>query len=176
MRPNRTVGKAARAAQAQERARGGSPTIRTLCSFRKGPSHCMLGSTITVRLHRSMTSTPSLVAPITSGLKAPFISGAPPVMSSVSIEGEAASTWSTRATVSSDIVSVRFGDDSTWQWLHAWLQYSPTLTCSIVVARRGSSSPLVRSPRSARKELNSGTPIASSARRRFLFSSSVSRF
>ena len=42
-----------------------------------------------------------------------FISGAPPVISSVETVGEAASTARTRFTVSSDIVSVRFGDDST---------------------------------------------------------------
>eukprot|EP00966_Prymnesium_polylepis_P020083 462741-Prymnesium_polylepis.1 len=69
-----------------------------------------------------MTSSPRRRAPTTSGRKASFISGAPPVMSSVWTCGEAARSWTMRSAVSTLIVSFRFGDDSTWQCVHAWLQ------------------------------------------------------
>ena len=29
------------------------------------------------------------------------------------------------------IVSVRFGELSTWQWEHAWLQYRPMFSCTV---------------------------------------------
>ena len=102
---------------------------------------------------------------------AAFISGAPPVMSTVCTDGDAARSSSTRCAVASSIVSVRFGDDSTWQCVHAWLQYSPTFTCSVVTTSRRGAGRL----RCARNGSKSGTPSASSARRRFLRSSSVSR-
>ena len=87
--------------------------MRTRWRARNSPSRSMSGSISTVRLHRSMISMPRAEAPSTRGRNAVFISGAPPVISSVETVGEAASTARTRFTVSSDIVSVRFGDDST---------------------------------------------------------------
>jgi len=34
------------------------------------------------------------------------------------------------------MTSLRLGELSTWQWLHAWLQYRPMLSCRILVAAR----------------------------------------
>lgn len=36
------------------------------------------------------------------------------------------------------IISVLLGLDSTWQWVHAWLQYSPMLSCKVVAGERRS--------------------------------------
>ena len=118
------------------------------------------------------TSFPSARAPRTSGQKAGVISGAPPVISTVSTSGEAASTRRMCSTSRSSIASVRRGDDSTWQCVQAWLQSSPTLSCSIVTAslRSGRETPCC--PRNAAK---SGTPSASRARRLRLRSCSERR-
>jgi len=43
--------------------------------------------------------------------------------------GAATGELTIRSAVGRSIISVRSGDESTWQCAHAWLQYSPTLTC-----------------------------------------------
>eukprot|EP00962_Isochrysis_galbana_P046229 scaffold18527_cov90-Isochrysis_galbana.AAC.2 len=85
-------------------------------------------------------------------------------MSTVATLGDASRTRRICATVSLDMVSVRRGDDSTWQWVHAWLQYSPTLTCSVV----GDALIGTSSPRDCRWEAKLSIPSESSARRRRL--------
>ena len=59
--------------------------------------------------------------------KCGFISGAPPVTSTVSMPGRAA-TASTASSTARSAVSVRCGPDSTWQWAQARLQRAVTLT------------------------------------------------
>ena len=45
------------------------------------------------------------------------------------------------------MASERSGELSTWQWLHAWLQYRPTLSCSTrAVPRLSSLTPSACSP------------------------------
>ena len=52
-----------------------------------------------------------------------------PVRSSILTDGLLARISIHLTAVSWFIISLRFGDDSTWQWLHAWLQYNPMLIC-----------------------------------------------
>ena len=51
-----------------------------------------------------------------------------PVMSSRPTPGLASSSVRHRSVVSRVMTSFRRGEDSTWQWLHAWLQYRPMFT------------------------------------------------
>ena len=75
--------------------------------------------------------------------KCGFISGAPPVTSTVSMPGRAA-TASTASNVARSMASVRCGPASTWQCAQARLQRAPTLTWivegSSTVRRQASSS------------------------------------
>ena len=65
------------------------------------------------------------------------ISGAPPVMSSVVTSGDSASISKHLSAVARSIISLRFGEDSTWQWEQAWLQYRPMFNWRMAVAERG---------------------------------------
>ena len=54
-----------------------------------------------------------------------------PVRSSVWMEGLFSKMCRHLSAISRPIISFRFGDDSTKQWLQAWLQYSPMLAWRI---------------------------------------------
>jgi hypothetical protein len=76
----------------------------------------------------------SLAAPAQKGrccmpphLKLAFSSGAPPVMSTVVTLLQLRISCTQRSAVARSIISVRFGELSTWQWVQAWLQYRPML-------------------------------------------------
>lgn len=70
-------------------------------------------------------------------LKFSLSSGAPPVMSTVVMLPAACCISCTqRSAVALSIISVRRGELSTWQWLHAWLQYSPTFIWKMVAGER----------------------------------------
>ena len=60
-----------------------------------------------------------------------FATCALPVRSSVWIEGLFSKMCRHLSAMSLPIISFRFGDDSTKQWLQAWLQYSPMLAWRI---------------------------------------------
>mmetsp|Transcript_103528 Transcript_103528/g.267769 ORF Transcript_103528/g.267769 Transcript_103528/m.267769 type:complete len:282 (-) Transcript_103528:4-849(-) len=124
------------------------------------------GSRSTVKLQRSMIRrfglSPDLrsaAAPSTRRRKPLFISGAPPVMSRTCTLGEFLRRIRQRSTTSGLICSVRSGDDSTWQCVHAWLQYRPMFSCSVRERPRLNSL----TPASAMNFLNGGAPTAASA-------------
>mmetsp|Transcript_27046 Transcript_27046/g.76076 ORF Transcript_27046/g.76076 Transcript_27046/m.76076 type:complete len:280 (-) Transcript_27046:61-900(-) len=111
----------------------------TRFSFKKSIKSSCPGSCSTVKLHRSMMSMSGRTARAvrTRKRKFAFSSGAPPVISSVVMDGVDLSSSMHCAAVSAVIISVlRRGDDSTWQWLQAWLQYRPMLSCRMVVGLR----------------------------------------
>mmetsp|Transcript_82760 Transcript_82760/g.208342 ORF Transcript_82760/g.208342 Transcript_82760/m.208342 type:complete len:213 (-) Transcript_82760:360-998(-) len=124
------------------------------------------GSSRTVRLHRSImrrSGRPPLsrssAAPSTSLRKPLLSSGAPPVMSSTLTLGLSRSRNKHRSTTSSDIISFRSGEDSTWQCVQAWLQYKPMLICSTWQGLRSK----LEMPASLRKRRKGGAPTLASA-------------
>mmetsp|Transcript_26067 Transcript_26067/g.72985 ORF Transcript_26067/g.72985 Transcript_26067/m.72985 type:complete len:247 (-) Transcript_26067:37-777(-) len=145
-------------------------TTWTLFSARKSTRSCCPGSRSTVRLQRSSTSLPCALACSTMYLKCELSSGAPPVMSTTSMLGEAASSSTQRSAVFRSIISVRRGDDSTWQWEQAWLQYRPMLSWKVLVTLRLRGV----TPLSARTFWKDGTLSLSRERWRAFCSSRVS--
>ena len=64
-------------------------------------------------------------------------SGAPPVKSSVlTLPWLASRRAMQRSAVCRSIISFLRGELSTWQWEHAWLQYRPMFSCSVVAGSR----------------------------------------
>ena len=74
-----------------------------------------------------MTREPDARDSETSRRKLGFSSGAPPVMSTTAKRKRRTASRTCSAT-SAGMISVRRGEASTWQCLHAWLQSLPTLT------------------------------------------------
>ena len=66
-----------------------------------------------------MTRRPLARTACTIRLKCGFSSGAPPVRSTTSTAGLASTSSITCSTTGSDMISVRFGPASTWQWWQA---------------------------------------------------------
>mmetsp|Transcript_52230 Transcript_52230/g.150379 ORF Transcript_52230/g.150379 Transcript_52230/m.150379 type:complete len:218 (-) Transcript_52230:236-889(-) len=149
--------------------------MSTLCFARKSARPSWPGSSSTVKLQRSMIRkfglaplSRSSAAPSMSRLKPRFNSGAPPVMSRVLTLGDCRKRCKHRSTTSSDIISLRSGEDSTWQWLQAWLQYKPTLSCKTLQGPRSKSEMLARSLMNLRK---GGAPTFANALARWSHSS-----
>ena len=125
---------------------GNDDTTRTWCLAKNsGRSLYFLLATMMVRLQRTMVVRPKAEIPSTNQRKSGFISGAPPVRSTISMSVLASASRQC-CMVSRVMISVRSGPASTWQCLHTWLHILPTFTCSTVncVGRRG-SRPVSRS-------------------------------
>mmetsp|Transcript_37344 Transcript_37344/g.89821 ORF Transcript_37344/g.89821 Transcript_37344/m.89821 type:complete len:234 (-) Transcript_37344:16-717(-) len=122
--------------------------ISTFSFTRKSGMSSNPGSRRTVRLHRSMIFRSGRMARafVTNNLKALFISGAPPVRSRVCTDGLFRSSSRHCSATSKLICSLTLsGEDSTWQWVQAWLQYKPIFSCKILGSRRfrGPTPPLL---------------------------------
>lgn len=119
-----------------------------------------------------MTSRPNLRLSFTRCLNTGLSSGAPPVISTHFTEGDFLTISKQRSAISKLICSVRLGDDSTWQWLHAWLQYKPMFIWKMDVGSRVRAQLCC----SVTNSQNDGTLVADRERRRFFLSSNVNFF